>query len=157
MGVLNFNDYINESSKEIKQSAGVAIVYDGKVLLVHPTNASWKKSALGIPKGGIDNGEDSLEAALRELREETGLIIDPSKLDLDYGTANKYNSSKNVDYQLFYYVAHIDNLSDIGMTSLKVDKSKLQINEIDWAGFVDINKAYELIHGYQMIILDRLR
>ena len=72
MGVLNFNDYINESSKEIKQSAGVAIVYDGKVLLVHPTNASWKKSALGIPKGGIDNGEDSLEAALRELREETG-------------------------------------------------------------------------------------
>ena len=43
------------------------------------------------------------------------------------------------------------------MTSLKVDKSKLQINEIDWAGFVDINKAYELIHGYQMIILDRLR
>tara|TARA_Y100000385_G_scaffold291525_1_gene370056 strand:- start:2567 stop:3040 length:474 start_codon:yes stop_codon:yes gene_type:complete len=157
MGVLNFNDYISESSKEIKQSAGVAVVYDGKVLLVHPTNASWKKSALGIPKGGIDSGEDSLEAALRELKEETGLIIDPSKLDLDYGTANKYNSSKKVDYQLFYYIARIDNLSDIGMTSLKVDSSQLQVNEIDWAGFVDINKAYELIHAYQMIILDRLK
>jgi 8-oxo-dGTP pyrophosphatase MutT (NUDIX family) len=149
---------MNESNNnKVKQSAGIAIEYDGKVLLVHPTNASWRKSALGIPKGGIDDGEDSLKTALRELKEETGLTIDPSKLDLDYGTANKYTSSKKVDYQLFYYVAHINDLSEIGMTSEKVDKSQLQTEEIDWAGFVDIDKAYELIHGYQRIILDRLR
>lgn len=32
------------------------------------------------PGGAIDNGESTLEAAVRELREETGMIIDPEVL-----------------------------------------------------------------------------
>ena len=33
-----------------------------------------------IPGGGIDSGEDTRTAALRELYEETGLVVDPNDL-----------------------------------------------------------------------------
>jgi len=46
-----------------------------EVLLVHPGGPYWQSRDLGawsIPKGETGQGEDLLEAALREFREETG-------------------------------------------------------------------------------------
>jgi predicted NUDIX family NTP pyrophosphohydrolase len=47
-----------------------------EVLLVHPGGPYWAKKDLGawsVPKGEYAAGEDPLEAARREFREETGL------------------------------------------------------------------------------------
>lgn len=46
-----------------------------EVLLVHPGGPFWAKKDDGvwsIPKGTVDPGEDRLDAARREFREETG-------------------------------------------------------------------------------------
>jgi predicted NUDIX family NTP pyrophosphohydrolase len=51
--------------------AGQAI----EVLLVHPGGPYWAKKDLGawsIPKGLVEEGEDPLQCALRELEEELG-------------------------------------------------------------------------------------
>ncbi|MCD6289771.1 MAG: NUDIX domain-containing protein [Anaerolineae bacterium] len=52
--------------------AGAAVVRDGRVLLVQeaagPHAGTWS-----FPKGVIEPGETAVDAALRELREETGL------------------------------------------------------------------------------------
>jgi predicted NUDIX family NTP pyrophosphohydrolase len=159
--VKNFNDYLNESWKDIesgsrKDAAGVAIKYNNKVLLVHPTGASWKKSALGIPKGGIEKGEDPIDAAVRELREETGISIDKSRLDPDPEVIHVYKGN-SLDWQLIYFNMNINDLSEIGMKDLKVSNKNLQLEEIDWAGFVEIDEAYGLIHRNQLILLDRIR
>jgi predicted NUDIX family NTP pyrophosphohydrolase len=48
-----------------------------EVLLVHPGGPYWAKKDAGawtIPKGEIDPGEEPLDAARRELAEETGLV-----------------------------------------------------------------------------------
>jgi 8-oxo-dGTP pyrophosphatase MutT (NUDIX family) len=60
-----------------KLSCGVVIVNaDAELLLCHVTGQGhWD-----LPKGGIDDGETPLEAALRETREETGLHLDPDSL-----------------------------------------------------------------------------
>jgi 8-oxo-dGTP pyrophosphatase MutT (NUDIX family) len=57
-------------------SCGV-IVSDGeRVLLGHATRSPrWD-----IPKGGAEPGEGFAEAAARELREETGLVVPPDQL-----------------------------------------------------------------------------
>lgn len=65
-----------------KTSAGL-LVYrfrEGslEVFLVHPGGPFWAKKDAGawsIPKGEIAPGEDPGAAALRELREETGLLL----------------------------------------------------------------------------------
>jgi predicted NUDIX family NTP pyrophosphohydrolase len=49
-----------------------------EVFLVHPGGPFWVKKDAGawsLPKGEIGEGEDPLEAAKREFREETGLPI----------------------------------------------------------------------------------
>jgi 8-oxo-dGTP pyrophosphatase MutT (NUDIX family) len=54
---------------------------DGRVLLFHVVTAEeapggwWE-----LPGGGIDPGESYLEAAVREIREETGLALDPAQV-----------------------------------------------------------------------------
>jgi polyphosphate kinase len=50
-------------------AAGAVLIRDGKVLLVHrPRHDDWT-----FPKGKLDPGEAAADAAVRELREETGL------------------------------------------------------------------------------------
>jgi len=63
-----------------KKSAGLLLYRQNEnsgleVLLVHPGGPFWRNKDEGawtIPKGEFDNGEDPLEAAKREFKEETG-------------------------------------------------------------------------------------
>lgn len=64
-----------------KKSAGILLYRfhnnSAEVLLVHPGGPFWAKRDTGawsIPKGEFGPGEDPLNAAKRELQEETGII-----------------------------------------------------------------------------------
>ena len=51
------------------RAAGGVVVRDGRIAIVHrPRYGDWS-----LPKGKLDPGEDFPTAALREVREETGL------------------------------------------------------------------------------------
>jgi len=162
MTVQSFDDFINESYEDIDKTvnhnvAGIAISFEDKVLLVHPTNASWKTSALGIPKGGIEDGEDPFNAAIRELYEETGITVNQSDIIPEPMVAMCYNKDNKIEKQLIYFVLQIQSLQEIGLSGYVVPREQLQLEEVDWAGFVKIEDAYPKIHRAQMIILDRLR
>jgi predicted NUDIX family NTP pyrophosphohydrolase len=50
-----------------------------EIFLVHPGGPFWANKddgAWSIPKGELDEGEEPLEAAKREFREETGLVAE---------------------------------------------------------------------------------
>ena len=72
-----------------KTSAGLLLFRGSgpalEVFLVHPGGPFWARKdrgAWGIPKGGIDPGEDPLDAARREFQEETGFEVEGSFLPL---------------------------------------------------------------------------
>ncbi|HEY1300360.1 MAG TPA: NUDIX hydrolase [Stellaceae bacterium] len=57
-------------------SCGVIVDAGGRILLGHATRSPrWD-----IPKGRAEPGETHAEAAARELREETGLVVAPAAL-----------------------------------------------------------------------------
>jgi 8-oxo-dGTP pyrophosphatase MutT (NUDIX family) len=53
---------------------GVAVraAPDPEVVVIRPTG----KRVIGLPKGGANDGESGAEAAVREVREETGVIVE---------------------------------------------------------------------------------
>jgi 8-oxo-dGTP pyrophosphatase MutT (NUDIX family) len=59
-------------------SAGGVVVRGEQVVVIVPTRrASDGSRVLALPKGHIDPGENALQAATREVREETGIVGEP--------------------------------------------------------------------------------
>lgn len=72
-----------------KKSAGLLLFRRGsgslEVFLVHPGGPFWSRKdegAWSIPKGEIEEGEDPLAAARREVEEETGFAVQGQALAL---------------------------------------------------------------------------
>jgi 8-oxo-dGTP pyrophosphatase MutT (NUDIX family) len=58
-------------------SAGGVVVRDGEVIVIVPTRRGAQgQRVLGLPKGHVDPGETSEQAATREVREEAGVDAD---------------------------------------------------------------------------------
>ena len=56
-----------------------------EIFLAHPGGPFWARRDAGawtIPKGVVDEGEDLLDAARREFREETGIVAQPPFISL---------------------------------------------------------------------------
>lgn len=82
----------------MKHSAGV-IIYNrdtDSLLMGHPTcSTQWD-----LFKGGIDNNEDPMSAAIRELREESGLSVSTDRLK-DCGRMDYIPTKKTLHAFLF--------------------------------------------------------
>ena len=60
-------------------SAIIPITEDGYIILVEQFRKPVESISLEIPAGKLDHGEDPLECAIRELKEETGYVADHIK------------------------------------------------------------------------------
>jgi ADP-ribose pyrophosphatase YjhB (NUDIX family) len=76
--------------KMLKTTCGVLITDGANILICHPTNGKW----WDIPKGQQDPGETLEATAIRELREETGVVALPEQLQY-LGTFD-YRPKKNL-------------------------------------------------------------
>jgi 8-oxo-dGTP pyrophosphatase MutT (NUDIX family) len=69
--------------KVTRSAGGVVLNKDGKVLVVNQKGTSWS-----LPKGHIEDREESLEAATREIYEESG--VKELELIRDLGYYERY-------------------------------------------------------------------
>jgi 8-oxo-dGTP pyrophosphatase MutT (NUDIX family) len=89
-------------------SAGGVVLRDGQVLVIVPTRRAADGSlVLGLPKGHLDEGETMAQAAMREVREETGvtaeLLRELGELRYWYVRDGR-RVSKTVFFYLFRYL-----------------------------------------------------
>lgn len=136
----------------MEKSAGVVIIYQNRILLVHPSSNGRYYGNYSFPKGHIEENETILAAALREVKEEVGIKLKSSQLDrkmyeIPYvAKKNKKDIPKGSIYKtVYYWTCTIENLNEIGLSSEVVPKNQLQAAEVDWAGFVPANEISKRI------------
>lgn len=129
-----------------RTTSGIVFIYDGKILLLHPANEKWKKS-FSYPKGGIDEGENEMMTALRETQEEIGVRVPSYLLTSKHRIVNSDDEFGGVVKIDYYYLIYLDDylFDRLFNSNLIIKYSKLQHKEIDWAGFIDSEKARNLI------------
>lgn len=109
-------------------SCGAVIVHNGKVLIVHQENG-----LSGFPKGHIEPGETEVDAALREVKEETSLDI---ILDETARHAFSYYIPRlNVVKTVVLFLAHPENPSQIPK------KQDGEIARLEWLPFAQVESA----------------
>jgi predicted NUDIX family NTP pyrophosphohydrolase len=134
----------------METGAGLVIIYDQKILLEHPTGQKWF-GTYSIPKGGLEKDEDKIAAAIRETKEEIGIQFLPDQIDPDTEGHIDYTDKKgNIYKRVYYYVVKVPK-------ELHIDKSKLQKDEIDWAGWLTLEEAEKRIFWRYKSILKYLK
>jgi predicted NUDIX family NTP pyrophosphohydrolase len=145
-----------------KKSAGILLYRFHnnltEVLLVHPGGPFWAKKDLGawsIPKGEFGPEEDPLDAAKRELEEETGIKAEGYFIEL---TPVKQKSGKLV----YAWALHKDiDPADIRSNSFEMEwppKSgkKKSFPEIDKASWFNTDEARSKIIDGQAPLINEL-
>ncbi len=120
-------------------SCGTLIVNPaGQLLLCHVTNtAKWD-----IPKGMQDPGESTLEAAVRELREEAGIDYPPARFE-DLGVFD-YRPDKRLHLYLVRAGTELESLDHLVCTSFfphhHTGKDTPEVDGFRWAERSEVAK-----------------
>lgn len=119
------------------------------MLICHPTNGkNWD-----LPKGRLDPGEGVRDCAIRELREETGIVCEEPMDLVDLGL-HDYKPSKQL--HLFRWdVAELPDPILLTCTSLFEWRGKM-IPEMDAFCIVTIDQAIEKVNADLSRILTSL-
>jgi predicted NUDIX family NTP pyrophosphohydrolase len=131
---------------------------DLEVFLVHPGGPHFAKKDLGawgIPKGEYLDGEQPLQAAVREFQEETGFAATGSFLDLGW---IKQKGGKIVAAWAFEGDCDPNKLTSNHCEVEWPPKSGrlIEIPEVDRGAWFSLAEAKERIKSTQIPLLDRL-
>ena len=80
-------------------AVGCFVKYNNEILLLHRQNYKAQGNTWGIPSGKIDEGENKLEAMVREVKEETGFKFPKSQI--------KYFQKVYVKFREYDFIYHI--------------------------------------------------
>ena len=117
------------------------IIRDNRVAMIHSLAFDYYK----FPGGGMESGENQLETLIREVREETGLEVDPASVR-EYGWVHRINKSHRPTEDVFvqenyYYLC--DAPGEPGETALtpKEAEERFVLEFVDPREAVRANEA----------------
>lgn len=122
--------------------ARVLVIHDDQILLERSFIGS---GAWNLPGGGMRADEQPVEAAVRELREETKLALSPSNL---IPLGDKMVKNHGISYHAYYF------LSEINETRVS-QPMNIEIAELRWVAVSDITKVRTLASVGQALDLWR--
>lgn len=129
-----------ESTREIIEHAGavaiIALDKEGQIIMVRQYRKPVEQVLLEIPAGTMEEGEDPLLCAQRELREETGYTAGSWQKILSY-----YSTPGFTDELLHLYLA----------TDLSAGDTQPDEDEFVETAVLPLEQAYQLIFDGQIV------
>lgn len=130
-------------------AVGIMALHDDKLLVVEQYRKSLERSLVEIPAGKLEQGEEPLEAARRELQEETGYTCSTMKHVCSF-----YTSPGFADEILHLYAAEgltkgeasLDEDEFLDCDSLTLDEALLYIAE----GQIRDAKTIAAVYAWQL-------
>ena len=138
---MDMKDYGECTHSFRRDSARSIIIRNGKVAMIHSKKYDYYK----FPGGGIENGEDPIEAMIRETQEEAGLTVIPETVK-EYGYVHRIQRSDNDPSECFiqdnYY--YLCDAAD-GLVSQDLDeyekKESYQLEYIEPSLAIEKNRS----------------
>lgn len=105
---MDSKDYEQCTRVFTRNSARSIIINNHKIAMIHSVKYDYYK----FPGGGIKDGENPVDAMIRETREESGLIVNPETIK-EYGYVHRIHKSDTDDTEVFiqnnfYYLCEVN-------------------------------------------------
>ena len=124
------------------KTAGTLIECKGKILILHRKPTRLISETWGLPAGKISENEKDIDAAVREIFEETGLNINAEKLEFIGDFGGIYG---DFDVKFLTFRLKINDFFDV----------KLNLEEHSEYKWITPEECYEiknLIHGFHNLL-----
>jgi mutator protein MutT len=118
MNPLNYAAYTEQTKPAdfsfTMEGAGCCIIVDGKVLLLQrSSHHKIQPGTWGIPAGKLEMGETPAQAAVRELQEEAGIVLDPDVMQYRGYLYITVEYAVPLNYRFHVYVVQLQELPDV--------------------------------------------
>ena len=106
---IDLKNYDKNGKAFIRPSARAIIIKDNKIYMVHSFLYDYYK----FPGGGIEKNESTIDALIRETKEEAGLIVIKDSIK-EYGYVHRVQKADEPSYSKFvqdnyYYICDVEN------------------------------------------------
>ena len=147
----------NDSLGFIYQSNIRYFTRSTRITIITPENKTYVEAMSGYYPGtyGFESDKIGSDPTGFTIYETGGTIEVIEELGDHRNVVDLYDKSGKIEKQLIYFLYEISDLSEIGLQTERVPKSQLQLEEVDWAGFMSPDEAYPMTNRSQLIILDR--
>lgn len=137
---FDYRDYPIGGPIYKRPSVRAIIIQDGHIGLIHSLKYDYYK----FPGGGINDGETYRQALCREVKEESGLLVNPDSIK-EYGSVirkEKGNADGTfVQYNFYYFCSCLKMKVDQNLDSYE----KEELFNLEWVSpqkAIEINKTH---------------
>lgn len=148
---MDAQNYPSDARRFVRPSVRGIVIQNGKIAMVHVRKYNGYK----FPGGGIDPGEEQTQTLIREVREESGLIVIQESIE-EYGSVHRVEFHEEhddvFDQMNYYYLCkareepdkqELDRYEQEAGFELKITEPE-PVLEANWALAWDLNYPLEL-------------
>lgn len=155
---IDLKDYDENGTRVYRPSVrGIIYAQNGKIALVHSKKHHYYK----FPGGGIEAGENHMEALIREVKEETGLTVISDSIR-EFGNVlrvQKGNEAPDAIFEQenFYYTCKVEAGVGTQMLDSYEEEAQFELCYVTLEEAIAENAAYQCDDLFAQLMIDRDR